>query len=669
MRVLLCAVCLMSALITPPAASAQPDSLWSVRLYETNLVVPTLYAAVELAGGGFVVVGANLAASLSDAFVARLTSEGAISWYRVLGSSVAAEVATAVVQTLDGNLMVVGYGGSGMSPNLVMIWGVSLSGDTLWSRSYGSTGWTQGNDACLLPDGNVAVVGFRLGADGLRSDVWLLKCTPAGDTLWTRTIGGDSTDVGERIRNGPNGELILGASTRSYGQGNYDVWLVRTDSLGQVISGQTAGTAGVERCYGMLAGDGAIYLTGVASNTSGSQSDGYLVKGNSSGQVTWAQAYSGGLANEVFRGAALRFDGSVRCLGWAGSGAANAQPWIANIAPDGALRESWVYSGFQQGQFYGIIPVAGGGDLIFGTVTESGLHEGYVLRIGTGAEISGTVSDVDHGEPVEGVRVDVVGGSQGVLTDPQGRFYLEIRPGTYRLIVSGLCVSGDTTADVVVTAGSTVELNLLAGVPKFVATQTSVNIVAHNRIPASGPYVIYNRGSGPLSFSAATEVVSPLGDWLSVSPAGGTVPAHDSTVVDVIVNADEPNVGIYDYFGYLNIHAHSCPDSTGHVPVIAMVLDAGEKNDVRPAEFALHAAYPNPFNAATRLSYSLPRAAHIRLSVYDVAGRLARVLEDGQREAGRHEFLFCAAGWPSGVYLVRLQSQAFCATQKLLLIK
>jgi hypothetical protein len=109
--------------------------LWSVRLYlsdSINLIIPTIYAALELADGDFVVVGdANPSAAYSDALVARITVEGTVSWYRTLGSSNSDEVATGVVETPGGNLLIAGYGGAGVNPNLVMIWGVSPEGDSL----------------------------------------------------------------------------------------------------------------------------------------------------------------------------------------------------------------------------------------------------------------------------------------------------------------------------------------------------------------------------------------------------------------------------------------------------------------------------------------------------------------------------------------------------------
>lgn len=673
MRALLCTFSFLYVLMAPFAASAQPIGLWSLRFYVNDgvdLILPTIYTATELLDGDFIVAGdANPTAAFSDAFVARITPDGTVSWYRTLGTDGCDEAATAVVEMVNDNLMVVGYGGSGSRPDAVMIWGLTHNGDSLWSRSYGSSGWTQGNDACLLPDGNVVIVGFRLGFDLLRSDLWLLKCTPDGDTLWTKTIGGLNIDIGDRILRGPEDRLIIGGSSRTYGQGDYDVWMLQTNSFGQVLSSSTSGTVNVERCCDMFVAEDMLYIAGIAANTSGTESDGYLMKADLSGQVIWESSYDAGFADETFRGAAIRFNGGIRCVGWAGSGVIDPQPWIANISPDGFLWQSWIGDEFQMGQFYGIIPVIGGRNLIYGTVTEDTLHKGYVLCIDKGAGISGIVTDTDLGEPLGGVRVEVLNSTQSAATDPVGYFDIEIQPGTYSLAVTGPCMSSDTTIDIVVFPDSIVQVDLGAGTPYYDAAQTSVNIIANNHVPSAESFVVYNRGSGPMCYSITTEIVIPAGDWLSVSPAQGTVPPHDSTVVEVIVNANEPGIGIYDYYGYLNVWAHSCPDTLNRVPVFAVVLDAGECRDLSPTEFALHAPYPNPFNAETRLSYSLPHATRIRLSVYDVTGRLTRVLDEGRREAGNHEITFHAAGLPSGMYLLRLESEAFSAAQKLLLLK
>ena len=93
---------------------------------------------------------------------------------------------------------------------------------------------------------------------------------------------------------------------------------------------------------------------------------------------------------------------------------------------------------------------------------------------------------------------------------------------------------------------------------------------------------------------------------------------------------------------------------------------------------ALHLSnYPNPFNPRTRISYTVPAAAvqePVRLDVYDVAGRLVRVLVNGVQEPGVHQVEWDgadASGVPvaSGVYLYRLQTGRHLQVRRMLLMK
>jgi hypothetical protein len=80
-------------------------------------------------------------------------------------------------------------------------------------------------------------------------------------------------------------------------------------------------------------------------------------------------------------------------------------------------------------------------------------------------------------------------------------------------------------------------------------------------------------------------------------------------------------------------------------------------------------AYPNPFNANTVLSFTLPRAAQTRLAVYDLLGREQLVLLAGQLAAGEHRALIHGFSLPSGTYFARLQTGSSTTVQRLLLLK
>ena len=75
-----------------------------------------------------------------------------------------------------------------------------------------------------------------------------------------------------------------------------------------------------------------------------------------------------------------------------------------------------------------------------------------------------------------------------------------------------------------------------------------------------------------------------------------------------------------------------------------------------PAHFELSANYPNPFNPKTLIQYALPRDHEVKLLVYDVTGREMARLQDGFQPAGRYSIELDATGWPSGIYLYRLEA-------------
>ncbi|ARA94864.1 hypothetical protein AWN76_018030 [Rhodothermaceae bacterium RA] len=94
-----------------------------------------------------------------------------------------------------------------------------------------------------------------------------------------------------------------------------------------------------------------------------------------------------------------------------------------------------------------------------------------------------------------------------------------------------------------------------------------------------------------------------------------------------------------------------------------------ELQQVVPEAFALHAAYPNPFNPTTEIRFDLPEATQVRLTVYDALGREVERLLDGPMQAATHTVTFDAAALPSGVYLYRLEAGAFVQTRRMVLMK
>jgi len=98
----------------------------------------------------------------------------------------------------------------------------------------------------------------------------------------------------------------------------------------------------------------------------------------------------------------------------------------------------------------------------------------------------------------------------------------------------------------------------------------------------------------------------------------------------------------------------------------------GVKDDVHrslPNLISLSQNYPNPFNAFTLIKYELPQQSYVRIDIYDILGRNIVTIQDGLQPAGKHQIVWDAEGYSSGIYFYQLQAGDFIETQKMNMLK
>jgi plastocyanin len=88
-----------------------------------------------------------------------------------------------------------------------------------------------------------------------------------------------------------------------------------------------------------------------------------------------------------------------------------------------------------------------------------------------------------------------------------------------------------------------------------------------------------------------------------------------------------------------------------------------------PSKYELSQNYPNPFNPNTVITYSLPKAGHVTLKIYNALGQEISTLVNRFVEAGNHNEKFNASGFSSGIYYYRLEADGFTAMKKMILIR
>jgi len=219
------------------------------------------------------------------------------AWTRTYGGT-DADYGYSVQQTTDGGYIVAGYTESyGVGGWDVYLIKTNSLGDTLWTRTYGGTDYDRGYSVQQTTDGGYIVAGYTQSYGAGYEDVYLIKTNSLGDTLWTRTYGGTSSDRGYSVQQTTDGGYIVAGWTFSYGasDGN-DVYLIKINSSGNVLWAKTFGQADKkDEGYSVQqTTDGGYIITGRAQTYSLDFFDVYLIKTDSLGGILWMRTYQGG---------------------------------------------------------------------------------------------------------------------------------------------------------------------------------------------------------------------------------------------------------------------------------------------------------------------------------------------------------------------------------------
>lgn len=126
----------------------------------------------------------------------------------------------------------------------------------------------------------------------------------------------------------------------------------------------------------------------------------------------------------------------------------------------------------------------------------------------------------------------------------------------------------------------------------------------------------------------------------------------------------------YVFQTHYDEHAAPVAESTALLISTDLITKADEQAHPLPERFVLNPNFPNPFNPSTTFSWTAPRAAHVRLALFDILGREAAIVYDGMSSAGAQTIEFNAAELATGIYFAKLEVEGSAAgIQKVMLLK
>jgi hypothetical protein len=128
-----------------------------------------------------------------------------------------------------------------------------------------------------------------------------MKTNPAGDTQWTRTFGGANSDQAYSVRQTSDRGYVVTGNANSYGAGNSDVYLVRTDAAGTLLWTRTCGGVGLDWSMSVEQTPDSGFIVAGASGSSGAGLlDVYLIRTKATGDTLWTRTYGGAEADKGF---------------------------------------------------------------------------------------------------------------------------------------------------------------------------------------------------------------------------------------------------------------------------------------------------------------------------------------------------------------------------------
>jgi hypothetical protein len=321
----------------------------------------------------------------NDVFLLKLDSMGMHQWSRTYGG-LNAEWGYSVVQLQDSGYAVAGYtnsfGAGGYDMYLIR---TDKNGDTLWTKTYGGTDWDLAYSIQATSDGGFILCGTTGSYGAGNDDVYLVKTNAMGDTLWTRTFGTTGNEEGRSVwQNTDGGYFITGSTTNSV-NGGIDIYYIRTDANGSAIWTRTLGGALDEESYsGMQALDGNFVMAGYTDSYSAGSDVGYIVKTNVNGDTLWTRQYIP--INQGYEGRFYSLceapDYTLAMTGYL-LGSQGYELYFFKTDIDGIFLAATTHgnsTGDEQG--YSVRSCADGGYIIAGTTSSfgHGLHDIYVIK-------------------------------------------------------------------------------------------------------------------------------------------------------------------------------------------------------------------------------------------------------------------------------------------------
>ena len=249
---------------------------------------PDLYeyfgSALQTPDGGYIMIGSTwiyATDNTRDIWVVKTDSEGNLEWDKSYGDSYEDEWGYDIIQADDDGYIVTGSAGvSGALDSDAYLIKIDSEGNEIWTKTFGYPNSSEdGRCVRRKEDGGYIITGYTSNDFYPYVDyLFLLSTNSQGDWLWDRTFGGGNEDVGYSVDQTSDGGFFIVATTESFGAGERDAWIIKTDSEGYEEWNKTFGGIDYDGSYnGQQTNDYGYIIVGTTRSFGAGYNDAWLI--------------------------------------------------------------------------------------------------------------------------------------------------------------------------------------------------------------------------------------------------------------------------------------------------------------------------------------------------------------------------------------------------------
>lgn len=566
----------------------------------------------EVPAGGFVAVGytSDSTVSDSDAYVVRMTALGDTLWtFRQNIGLSKKDLFYKVIVASDGGFVMCGYTSSitGISDDILIV-KLNSAGQMVWTKTLGGAGRDRAQDIIELSNGSFVVTGYTTSSPASYYDAFLYKINSSGDSLWYKlySTGSFLYDDANSVRALSNGGFLMGGQSAN-GANGFDQFLIRTDDSGNVLWTKKFGTAATDNIEYIAVGNNCFYLAGGTAGAGMGGDDGYVVKTDTVGNVIWAKTYGGSFPDD-FHTVQITGDGGLIMAGTTSStGPLQPNMWLMRTNSDGDSLWSNTYGGDNHDHGYSGIQSSDGGYVIVGHTGSFGFNgeDAYIVKTNSSGNVinelvyttvSALITPTSVGCGTTNVQVKVLLRNFGNAIVPNVPSTADIT-GALTTTLTGLYngnfhpQDADTliySTTINTTAGGTYTFVLSTNndndvFPARNSLTVTLNIEGNNGVPVTSGGMNCGPGTVTLSGTSTGTIY-----WFDV-PTGGTAVGSGSTFITPSISA---NTNYYAQSGLNCPSARSTVTATINAIPAAPTVTDGSRCGTGTVDLAASSASP-----------------------------------------------------------------------------